>query len=532
MRLDFYGGIVAEQMRFGGVDDTNSPEVFIESVGVPFCPRRVVRRRELEVESLVLQGGRITLPVGASNGPPASLVVEGLDARVSLLPGDVWQVHELRARSLGAHFDLAGTLTNASAIQDWKFGGGRGGRAESAWREYLRRTIDIAGRLRFRAVPEVRGHWRADAADPLRALARLELHANGARTPWGDAEKFTLDLHSVPATNKDDILGARVELKLNAASTRWGKADTLVLRTQTRPVEMPGAWPGGGLTIEAAQPDTPWGRAQSLRINFTLADVQTNLTSLRGHLDLTAQQPKTKWASAQWLHLTARAAQLPPGTVSATDAAWGWWADLAPYELDWQLQAESVATVKGDLDHLEAAGHWRAPDLAVDDLTASVLGGKLLVAAKLNVASRDAIGRATIDFDVKKLDRLLTEGAQKWLSQYEWDHPPIASARGGGKLPPWTAENPDWRGEVLPTVWLDGALTNQAGAFRGVRFDRARLDFHVTNQIWRVRDIVADRPEGRVWLDHDSNERTKDYSFKIRSSIDVKALRPWLDDGG
>src|ERR1051325_1511460 len=182
MRLDFYGGIVAEQVRFGGVDDTNSPELFIESVGLQFSPRRLLRRRELEVESLVLQGGRITLPVGASNGPPASLVVEGLDARVSLLPGDVWQVHELRARSLGAHFDLAGTLTNASAIQDWKFGGGRGGRAESAGREYLRRTIAIAGHLPFRAVPEVRGHWRADAADPMRALARLELHANGART--------------------------------------------------------------------------------------------------------------------------------------------------------------------------------------------------------------------------------------------------------------------------------------------------------------------------------------------------------------
>ncbi len=46
---------------------------------------------------------------------------------------------------------------------------------------------------------------------------------------------------------------------------------------------------------------------------------------------------------------------------------------------------------------------------------------------------------------------------------------------------------------------------------------------------WRLPDLTVLRPEGTLEVVHEGNERTKDFYFRISSTIDVTALRPLLE---
>ena len=93
----------------------------------------------------------------------------------------------------------------------------------------------------------------------------------------------------------------------------------------------------------------------------------------------------------------------------------------------------------------------------------------------------------------------------------------------------WTNRHPDWRGELRPTLQLNGQFHVGDGAFRGVHALTADSHFTYSNMCWRLPDLVATRPEGRLNLVHESDERTKDFYFHFHSTLDPKAARPLLD---
>ena len=185
MRLDPLGHIIAENIRFERADDPSSPKLFIGRVGLSL-DWEALKQRRLVIDSLLIRKARLTLPLIVSNQPPEQLVVEDIQTELMLRPDDRWEVVFMTARCLGAHIRISGSLANGPDARNWKFGG-KTNRTQQVWQEYLRQTVVAAGRMNFDTVPEIRGVWRADARQPGLVQAKLELVAEGAHTPWGDA---------------------------------------------------------------------------------------------------------------------------------------------------------------------------------------------------------------------------------------------------------------------------------------------------------------------------------------------------------
>ncbi|HXS67904.1 MAG TPA: AsmA-like C-terminal region-containing protein, partial [Candidatus Polarisedimenticolia bacterium] len=221
---------------------------------------------------------------------------------------------------------------------------------------------------------------------------------------------------------------------------------------------------------------------------------------------------------------------LPSTNAPATDASWAWWTNLAPYPMMLEASAEGVHSPKLDLDEVLWAGQWRAPDLRVDKLSAKLYGGSLNADATLNVASRKTAFHLTSDFDAQKISPLLTPIARAWMANYSWKNPPFVKGQGSFILPAsvWTNRHPDWRGEMRPTLRLAGEFHVKDGAFRGVRALTADSHFTYSNMCWRLPDLVATRPEGKLLLFHESDERTKNFYFRFQSTINPQAARPLL----
>ncbi|MBI3879712.1 MAG: hypothetical protein HY301_06570, partial [Verrucomicrobia bacterium] len=215
IRLDFYGGIVAEKVAFERADEPDAVKFFVQSVGVQLDGAALLHRR-LVVDSLHLRGGRFVVPLGATNSP-SEFTVETIEADIAFLPDDKWRFDNLRARCLGGRFQISGWLDNASAVTNWSLG-----RAPAAttgtnaprrdWREPFRDAATAAQKMRFTVAPVIKGRLRADALKPMSVLMRLDADAGGARTPWGDAQRFQLTLESIPATNGGAIIGGKLNL--------------------------------------------------------------------------------------------------------------------------------------------------------------------------------------------------------------------------------------------------------------------------------------------------------------------------------
>jgi hypothetical protein len=147
----------------------------------------------------------------------------------------------------------------------------------------------------------------------------------------------------------------------------------------------------------------------------------------------------------------------------------------------------------------------------------------------VNLASRVFIFTGTSDFDAHRIAPLLTAKSREWLDQFTWNHPPRIQASGSIIMPAWTnLANADWRGTVRPSIRLNGYFDVGDGSFRGIRFSSAHSHFSYSNLFWRLPDLVARRAEGQLRLAHISNEATRDYHFRIFSTIDPIALKPLL----
>ena len=92
-------------------------------------------------------------------------------------------------------------------------------------------------------------------------------------------------------------------------------------------------------------------------------------------------------------------------------------------------------------------------------------------------------------------------------------------------LPAWTNHQPDWEGEVLPTLWMQGDFKTGNAAYNGVTVTSAQSHFSLTNVIWSLPDLVATRPEGNLELAHTSDDRNHIFYFRVHSAIDPKAVR-------
>ncbi len=530
LRLRWDQGIVAENVRFNSTDEPLSPEFKLAQVQVQLN-YKALSKFQFQVDSLRLRRGRLAWPIAETNQPSRQLAVEDIQSELRLLPNDEWALDDFKANLAGARIQLSGTVTNASAVRNWKPFESRGKTPTpgGVWQRRIRALADTLEAIHFSSPPELRVDLRGDARDLQSFHLWLTLNTPGAETPWGSVRDGKFNARVFP-TGSNEISHAELSLEAADAQTRWAAVTNVDVLLHLVAVEGATNIVNAHLELSAGVVQTKWGGAGNAQFTAQWMHAFTNPVPLSGTAELICENAVSPWGSAANMRLAGRLLMPPETATLHSDESWAWWAAFEPYMLQWDAQLSDVKAAELEASQIVCGGNWHAPMLAITNLQADLYGGKLDARARVDVVSRVLKGTIVSDFDPHKTEHILTEGGRRWLQQYSWSKPPLVAGDLSLVLPAWTNRHPDWRAEVQPSLAMEGDLTlNQGGGFRGITFTAARSHFTYTNMVWCLSDLFATRREGQIKAFHLSNDRTKDFYWRISSTLNPATVRPLLE---
>jgi hypothetical protein len=570
LRLRPDRGLVADQVALALPRQPGAPEVRFEQVILEPDWTALLRRRTLELHTLVLRRGRAVVPLTESNASPENLEVEDITARINLAEANIWRLEEFSARALAATWQIRGVLTNGPALAR------RPRRPASAaaapavpWRDALRRGQRALAALRFAGPPEIRLHFSGDALQADAWTAELLARAEGLNGPWGRGEALQLNARWTPSA-----AAAGPTLECNAAlaafTSRWGRAGDLRLRVTGAPAraglpEAPWTWearaaafeheavrfqqpqltgrttrlsPAGALRstaeFSALEVHTPWAEAARLEGSAVLEHALTASLPARGSARVNLQNPRRGESSARALALDLEWEPAPPETrarAAAVESLPEWGRRLSPWVLRLGGRAAALRTSWLAVDELSLGAHWQFPELGVTNLQARLLDGRLqLTRGRLAVPTREISAELTLDFDLQKLDRLLPRSALNWLAQFQYPAAPRIAAAARVRLPPWDEAGPETGRQWLRTLELQARVDGRDVRYRDLHCTSAGVTITLSNEVLRLRDLELVRPEGRAALGYDLNLRTRDFRWRVDCALDARAAAPVVDD--
>jgi hypothetical protein len=523
LRLHFTRGVVADNVLIGGATK-DAPKLTVTEVQV-LPDFRKLARFQFQINSLLLRQARLVFSVTSDNQPERELIVSNIQTELRFLTNDVWELNHFRAQLADADLQLHGAITNASMMRNWKFAQARPSVKPFSLQDRLRELSDILDQIHFTSTPELKLQISGDARDMFSFAAQLTVRAPGAQTPWGNFNDGQLLARVIPPDSPGELPKAEMTLHAVNAETRWGAASNLDLTVHAAATEVTNF--NADLDLTAAQVSSKWGSATDARFTARWLHSPTNPIPISGHGELRVAQAETMWGSGRELQVSGWLTT-PTNLTVPIDPSWDRWTNIAPFALNLDCRLGLLQSSNLVATNFLCAAHWRAPHLQISKLTAQLYEGSIAAYTDLAVDTREFTFTDISDFDVKQIFPLLTPMAQHWLSQFSWEKPPKLNASGALVLPAWTNRHPDWRTEVKPTIKLRGHVAADKGAFREVPFDSASLHFTYTNLFWRLPDIVAIRPEGRLEMLHEANDATQDFYFRFHSAVDPRAIRPML----
>jgi hypothetical protein len=518
-------GIVAENVQFGGTNAWIHPTLTLKEMEVQLN-YRALAKLQFQVDALVMREGCLTVLIAQTNAAPRVLSLTDIQTELRLLPGDLWELDHFQARFADGFIQLTGAVTNASAVRQWKFLHPSAALPGTLLRR-LNDWADALEHIHFATPPRLILHVRGDALDPRSFTVEGKLNAPQADTPWGTLQSGLAVVQLSPGTG-NELSQAEITVRAGNAQTPWAVATNLDLTLHLVALSPETNTVQASLNLSADSVQTKWGAATRARFAGQWLLSFTNPLPLSGQGELKLDALETPWGAAAAVQISGRfSASTNP--VPAPDSSWAWWSKLAPFDMACECRLNALKSPQLEAEELSCAAQWRAPEFKATRIAARLYRGNLNAEALLNVPTREVRFSGSSDFDVRGISGLLTGKSRRWLTQYSWDKPPELQADGALILPEWTNRHPDWQAQVKPTVRAQGSLHLENAAFRGVPASTADAHFTYSNEVWRLPDIVILRPEGRLDLDHESDERTRDYSFRIHSTIDLRALRPLLE---
>jgi len=265
------------------------------------------------------------------------------------------------------------------------------------------------------------------------------------------------------------------------------------------------------------------------QLNLTVAGDARDVHSIAVHLAINAPGVQTPWAGARDIQLTARLTA-PADAPTNCDVSWSWWTNLQPYRLLWTVRLAQLKSDKLNADSVSCTGSWLAPELTFSNLSARLGGGRLDGRAWLNVATRELGFTNSSCFDLHAVAALLTDKTRDRLADFSWTQPPSLCAGGSLILPAWTNRQPDWRGEVQPTVLLLGELSFTNGEAFGAKIDSAHAPFAYSNLVWRLPAVTVAQAGTRLEISGTEDDATKDYRWHLSGAFSPAAVRPFLTE--
>ncbi|HKS36005.1 MAG TPA: AsmA-like C-terminal region-containing protein [Verrucomicrobiae bacterium] len=565
LRLRWFQGLVAESVHMGGTEYAESPEFSVAEVAVKL-DLSALRRFRFKVSSLIVRDGRLDIPLRSADEPTQRFTVRGIGTELRLLPDDRWELNQFEAICLGAKLKLSGMLTNASAVRDWPVRRSTN-QTPGLWQTQLRHALRVTRQMQFSQPPEIHLSIRGDAQDPASITADLTFSARDADTAWGKLDRLLLIAKLNHPSGSNDLGRSELQLQIDGARTPWigaslSRFNVHWVQAFTNPVPSEVNWdwefhdvslPWGripqahfsghtfqsstnpvllqtDLVLDSGVFQSKWMDCQTNRFTAQLIHAPGDLIPRKADWQWVVNEPQSRWGGLQHFEFTGQLIRSPTNSPPQADPNWAWWTILEPFQVNWAARIDRVTVTNILVDRIHLSGKWLAPELIIDQLQANLYEGRAHASARINVGTRAVQSDCEFDFDVHRIAPLLTPDSQRWLRQYSWNQPPKVAGRAGLVLPAWTNSQPDWRGEVLPTVVLDGFLEGRDAAYRGVPVSHAQTHFSYSNFVWRLPDFVATRPEGRVEFAHTADSRTHTYHFKVRSQMDPLALKPMFGE--
>ena len=152
LRFHWQRGIIGENIQLRPAEKKPGPFLFVEEAACQLN-RRALRNFEIEVDSVLLRGGRLVWQFAATNEPTATFQLDRIGGELIFAANDLWRLQSLSAEMLGTELQISGTLTNASRIRDWKLP--KGSRSAEATQALWRRIVSTAGKVKFTGQPQL-----------------------------------------------------------------------------------------------------------------------------------------------------------------------------------------------------------------------------------------------------------------------------------------------------------------------------------------------------------------------------------------
>jgi hypothetical protein len=528
LRLRWYEGVVADNVRFGKVDDPFGPHLSLAEVQLQLN-LRALSKLHAQIDGVVLRQGRLVWPVAGPEQSPRQLSIDNIQAKLRFLPGDLWAMDNFHAQFAGANIQLSGILTNASELRDWRFFQPDQTTPAGVWQNRLRGLADTLDNIHFTSPPELKLILQGDVHDLQSFTLRLGLSAPGAKTPWGNVSEGLFTARLLPATS-GSLSHAYLALEAARTETSWGVATnlnaTLSLALQPSNTNLIQA----DLALAVKQVCSLWGNTSNAVLTAQWTHAFANPTPISGQGDFRCDLLETtnRW-KARKVRATVGFARAETNAESL-NLGWKEEALLKQYAATWNSILEGIEVPNLVVDQVSCSGTWNAPELSITNFQARFDRTHLEGAAGLDIAARALHGHVSSDVDPNRFAPLLAEAGRQWLARIAWNSPPVLNAEATLTLPAWTNRQPDWVTDIQPTLTLQGEFgLPQGGAYRGVEIAAAHAHFSYSNQCWLLPDLVIDRPEGRITVEHRADDRTQQFYWHVHGTADVNIFRPALD---
>jgi hypothetical protein len=264
------------------------------------------------------------------------------------------------------------------------------------------------------------------------------------------------------------------------------------------------------------------------QLNLVVDGDARDVHSFLLRLKVAAPAVQTPWFRASNIQLTASLTALASAPTNFSSAL-GFWTNLQPYQFEWTVRATQLGSKKLNASAVAAGGFWRAPELAVTNLSVELVNGRLDASARLDVAMRELTFTNFSCFDVHALDALLTEKVRARLAEISWTQPPSLQIGGSLVLPAWINAQPDWIG-VSSKLFLVGQLAVTNVTVRGAVIDSAQAHFAYSKQFWDLSDLTVVQARTQLQIDGSQDDVTGNFHWRIRGAVDPESARPFLTD--
>jgi hypothetical protein len=560
-------GLVAEGVQLE-VSRTNSqPSLIAEELKIRFN-RQSLLTGTPKIASVLLNNGQLGLPlVDEETLNSLKFEISDLQTKLSFPSPNLWVLENFNAVCLGIRFELQAEITNAFALKSWRLKPKQTDEPPK-WPKVLQQIIRTRNEIDFTGTPALAIKLHADAAHPERSTANISLSCDAMESPWGSIKNFSLQVSteepddstalefdsswtlSIGLLTKESSQLRNLQFSGNLVhesqsgqvkSATWtlntGQAEhapfgvgSIQILGNTRKQTTDSQWFQSAMEMVLAKAVFPEGSIDRVRLSSELSHQDLNWRQADGNWTASLEKAQTKWASVTQSTLNGTIRPNPP-LQTENQTQLGPWNAIQDFIISVTLSTKDISGDTFEAESLEIAADWKSPSLQFKKLSGDLYDGNIDLRASLGVDTRKVELSGNFDFDVHRILHLLTPKGQRWLRQYEFEKPPAVQVQASVTLPQWGDPDPDWRGEVKPSMSLAGNFKVGKAAFRTVPVEAASSSILFTNMTWRLPDLHVTRPEGEIYLNYRCDANTQDYHWQIKTLVNYDALYPLLSEG-